>query len=42
MTCQVSDLVPRERFKNNTDEKPTVEEGNQRPNTAAAVAAAAG
>lgn len=25
MTCQVSDLLPREHFKNNTDEKPTVE-----------------
>lgn len=24
MTCQVSDLLPQEHFKNNTDEKPTV------------------
>lgn len=25
MTCQVSDLLSREHFKNNTDEEPTVE-----------------
>lgn len=25
MTCQVTDLLPREHFKNNTDEKPAVE-----------------
>lgn len=25
MTCQVTDLLPREHFKNNTDETPAVE-----------------